>query len=506
MYATHRQADQPYTEYMASKGTSKARCRKNIRHSAAIRRMLMTSEIRPRANGPDSGRFFGRGCGDVWGILSTIVMYSTTLTVASAVNFFAIPEFRHWRCIAIVYNCIVMLLLASHLQCMWTNPGIAKDFLDQGRVARCAEHRLHVPSTGQLHRNLERCGAMPDTGRFASADVFLVSFSLGKRWLGRFIGYSSAGADGVGGGHESFRFALQNQATHSLRSQQEAPVEEDDDWSEDSSIFQGQVPKVWLVSESGSSANISEQRGATADKSSSSASSGGGTKSQLAMAGTSRSSQAASASPFRSRPAQVEIFEHVTAEVRQRCLDILSNLPKDEAGRLTSLGSVLHEDGQCKPCAYWFKGLCKNGVACHNCHMVHEGQRPKRLRPSKQARMQLVKGDSSIPEEADVPQNVWKKAMAERAIPSAPGPVGQQTVELKVTTTALQQVCGEMDFKITQPAISTPGDWRSAKRIVPKRQPLMEGGGVADPRLELLCSFAKVAILLGSASHHKKNP
>lgn len=291
-----------------------------------------------------------------------------------------------------------------------------------------------------------------------------------------YAGYSVGRTDGIGGGHESFRFALQNQATHSLRSQQEAPVEEDDDWSEDSSIFQGQVPKVWLVSESGSSANISEQRGAaTADKSSSSASSGGGTKSQIAIgAGTSRSSQAASASPLRPRlsaerfdeaessmarveeaPKEEAPKEHVTPEVRRRCLDILNNLPKDEAGRLTSLGSVPHEDGHCKPCAYWFKGLCKNGVACHNCHLVHEGQRPKRLRPSKQARMQLVKGDSSIPEEADVPRSVWKKAMAERAIPSAPGPVGQQTVELKVTNAALQQVCEEMDFKITQPAMST---------------------------------------------------
>lgn len=291
-------------------------------------------------------------------------------------------------------------------------------------------------------------------------------------------GYNSERSDGLGlgGGHESFRFALQNQATHSLRSQQEAPVEEDGDWSEDSSIFQGQVPKVWLVSESGSSANISEQRGATADKSSSSASSGGG---QIAMkAGTSRSSQAASASPLRVRlsaewfdeaessmarveeaPKEEAPKEHITPEVRRRCLDILSNLPKDEAGRLTSLGSRGHEEGQCKPCAYWFKGLCKNGVACHNCHFVHEGQRPKRLRPSKQARMQLGKGNSSIPEEADVQQSVWKKTMAERAIPSQPGPVGQQTVELKVTATALQELCDEMEFKITQPppqpAVST---------------------------------------------------
>lgn len=289
-----------------------------------------------------------------------------------------------------------------------------------------------------------------------------------------YAGYTSEHSDGLGGGHESFRSALQSQARQQWQTQQELPVEEEDDWSEDSSIFQGQVPKVWLISDSGSSAKNSEMRGAANNSSSSSSCGGGGGKSALSSAipgvdGGARSSQVTSPkSGSRQRwseeaeepestssMAQEQAPKELTSEVRQRCLDILNNLPKDQAGRLTSLGSVLHEDGQCKPCAYWFKSLCKNGVACHNCHLVHEGQRPKRLRPSKQARMQLVKGDSSIPEEAEVPQKVWKKAMAERAIPSAPGPVGQQTVELQVTTTALQQVCTEMQFEITQPVIST---------------------------------------------------
>ena len=44
-----------------------------------------------------------------------------------------------WR-----YNCIVLLLLWSHLQCMCTNPGIAKDFLDQDRRKFCGSIRnLH---------------------------------------------------------------------------------------------------------------------------------------------------------------------------------------------------------------------------------------------------------------------------------------------------------------------------------------------------------------------------
>eukprot|EP00434_Breviolum_minutum_P008339 symbB.v1.2.007358.t1/scaffold451.1/size378644/4 len=74
------------------------------------------------------------GCSrDVWGILCIIVMYSSTVTISLAVNWFALPELPYWLPMAFLYNCIVVLHLWSHLQCMWTNPGIAKDFLDQDR-------------------------------------------------------------------------------------------------------------------------------------------------------------------------------------------------------------------------------------------------------------------------------------------------------------------------------------------------------------------------------------
>ncbi|CAE7238693.1 unnamed protein product [Symbiodinium sp. CCMP2592] len=75
--------------------------------------------------------------------------------------------------------------------------------------------------------------------------------------------------------------------------------------------------------------------------------------------------------------------EEIPEDVEQRCMDILMNLPLDDEGRLTSLGSQSHKSGTCKPCAYWFKRACKHGVACYNCHIAHEGQKPKRLRSTK---------------------------------------------------------------------------------------------------------------------------
>jgi len=56
---------------------------------------------------------------------------------------------------------------------------------------------------------------------------------------------------------------------------------------------------------------------------------------------------------------------------------------------LASRGSAGHAEGTCKPCAYWFKGCCAHGTACRHCHLPHDGQKPKRLRPSKQARQRM---------------------------------------------------------------------------------------------------------------------
>mmetsp|Transcript_31367 Transcript_31367/g.73166 ORF Transcript_31367/g.73166 Transcript_31367/m.73166 type:complete len:206 (-) Transcript_31367:138-755(-) len=65
------------------------------------------------------------------------------------------------------------------------------------------------------------------------------------------------------------------------------------------------------------------------------------------------------------------------------------SIPFNADGELTSVGSIAHGTGECFPCAYWFKGICKYGLNCTSCHFVHEGQKSKRLRPSKHVRMRF---------------------------------------------------------------------------------------------------------------------
>eukprot|EP00425_Heterocapsa_triquetra_P010050 CAMPEP_0195146404 /NCGR_PEP_ID=MMETSP0448-20130528/171589_1 /TAXON_ID=66468 /ORGANISM="Heterocapsa triquestra, Strain CCMP 448" /LENGTH=215 /DNA_ID=CAMNT_0040184953 /DNA_START=37 /DNA_END=681 /DNA_ORIENTATION=+ len=67
-------------------------------------------------------------------------------------------------------------------------------------------------------------------------------------------------------------------------------------------------------------------------------------------------------------------------------LDTTGKIPYNQEGQLTSIGSIKHESGQCIPCAFWFKGVCQLSVNCNHCHFLHEGQKAKRLRPSKNAR------------------------------------------------------------------------------------------------------------------------
>lgn len=72
-------------------------------------------------------------------------------------------------------------------------------------------------------------------------------------------------------------------------------------------------------------------------------------------------------------------------------LGILAGIPRDASGELTSVGSLQHACKSCAPCAYWFKGICKYSILCNYCHLVHEGQKIKRLRPSKQTRLRMRK-------------------------------------------------------------------------------------------------------------------
>mmetsp|Transcript_25198 Transcript_25198/g.66980 ORF Transcript_25198/g.66980 Transcript_25198/m.66980 type:complete len:335 (-) Transcript_25198:260-1264(-) len=70
---------------------------------------------------------------------------------------------------------------------------------------------------------------------------------------------------------------------------------------------------------------------------------------------------------------------------------LLTRVPRNHAGSLSSVGSIDHAPGKCTPCAYWYKGICKYGIMCLYCHFAHEGQRALRLRPSKQTRLRIKK-------------------------------------------------------------------------------------------------------------------
>lgn len=69
---------------------------------------------------------------------------------------------------------------------------------------------------------------------------------------------------------------------------------------------------------------------------------------------------------------------------------LIQIIPKDEFGRPTSLGAILHARGRCKPClkCYAVDGNgCIDGVRCRFCHFRHgETSQPHRSQPGKRDR------------------------------------------------------------------------------------------------------------------------
>lgn len=97
-----------------------------------------------------------------------------------------------------------------------------------------------------------------------------------------------------------------------------------------------------------------------------------------------------------------------SAPADPRVLEVLTRIPVNGDGHLTSMGSASHEANSCSPCPFWFKGLCVHGLACRHCHFLHDGQKPRRLRPSKQSRLRMKR------------RSDWREgAPAPEALPSA---------------------------------------------------------------------------------------
>lgn len=164
---------------------------------------------------------------------------------------------------------------------------------------------------------------------------------------------------------------------------------------------------------------------------------------------------------------QPPILQHISNECqvpletlcRIEALELLARVPQNSAGELTSVGSIKHAEGNCDPCAYWFKGMCTHGVECRHCHVLHAGQRARRLRPSKSARhrarhrMQRAVGDEP-PDmmDEDVCADDGPEPLEEASLAKADRSVGQVPMgpgvfaSLTLTTAAvIRSAVGQQD-------------------------------------------------------------
>lgn len=85
-----------------------------------------------------------------------------------------------------------------------------------------------------------------------------------------------------------------------------------------------------------------------------------------------------------------EAVDGIDALIKSEGLEsLLQRVPQDESGNATSIGSILHEQGTCKPCvfAHSERKECQNGVQCVFCHFSHPPKR--RLRFCKKRRMEM---------------------------------------------------------------------------------------------------------------------
>jgi len=63
---------------------------------------------------------------------------------------------------------------------------------------------------------------------------------------------------------------------------------------------------------------------------------------------------------------------------------LLTEIPRNEEGKLSSLGSRSHATGTCSPCVFWSRNQCWKGLSCPHCHFQHPQRR--KSKPHRQAR------------------------------------------------------------------------------------------------------------------------
>eukprot|EP00931_Biecheleriopsis_adriatica_P027328 TRINITY_DN16458_c0_g2_i1.p1 TRINITY_DN16458_c0_g2~~TRINITY_DN16458_c0_g2_i1.p1 ORF type:complete len:296 (-),score=45.85 TRINITY_DN16458_c0_g2_i1:185-1072(-) len=70
---------------------------------------------------------------------------------------------------------------------------------------------------------------------------------------------------------------------------------------------------------------------------------------------------------------------------------LLTKIPRNDEGELSSVGSMGHAAASCTPCLFWSKKQCRKGLACSHCHFRHpEDKKIKLVKPSKQAQQPIT--------------------------------------------------------------------------------------------------------------------
>lgn len=68
--------------------------------------------------------------------------------------------------------------------------------------------------------------------------------------------------------------------------------------------------------------------------------------------------------------------------------ELIARMPVNENGETSSVGSLAHLAGNCRPCATFARGACSEGILCHRCHFLHGAKPSAAKRPSKNKRNQ----------------------------------------------------------------------------------------------------------------------
>jgi len=61
----------------------------------------------------------------------------------------------------------------------------------------------------------------------------------------------------------------------------------------------------------------------------------------------------------------------------------VSSDPKFKLNEVPSVGSVGHDTGDCRPCAFFLTKGCENGTKCTFCHLCDSGEKKRRLKAKK---------------------------------------------------------------------------------------------------------------------------